>query len=167
MRERVLAGVLVAGLTLAAAGCASPPPDTITAAAATEIIEGHLAEAIAATPDGITLSPKRKESVPGTACTEDLDSVTGQVVTVVVHESNEVTSDVASRFIDTVAALWEPQWESTKHTAVGLGVNASFTQDGTGFRLEASYLPQARVVQVSGITDCLWAEGTPGADHRP
>ena len=159
MLRAVLSGLSAAVLAAAAAGCERPPSHSITAERAFQILDGHIATAVAAAPEQIPLQPPKKRLSRTGACTDDLDDdLTGEVIPIVSHEAGDIGAEAAAGYLEAVEALWKPRWESTEYH-LNQSVVARFVEENTEFTVKAEYRPVGGVFEVWGTAECIWEHG--------
>jgi hypothetical protein len=158
-------GLLVIGLVVAVAGCGTPRR-TITGAEAIDRLTGYLKEAVDAAPPGIHLTRVKAEATNGDACVKALSDsdFTGQVEAEVDYQASGVSASLAGQYLDALGRLWKDKWGKVDAVRDHVGVDI----DKARFTLYGNYWgPQSGVLDVSGHSSCIWANGTPGPDDNP
>ncbi|MFI7599169.1 hypothetical protein [Actinoplanes sp. NPDC049681] len=137
----------------------------MTNSEAVEHIEGYLKGAVDAAPASMHMVRTKEEPDGGGGCSKSrfYDDFTGQVQAYVAYESSKVTPDVASQYLDTVARVWEQQYGPVDRSKGHLGVRI----DDGKFTLYGNSWPGASTVTISGTSECIWIDGTPGPDDNP
>jgi hypothetical protein len=149
---RTFAALVAVGLVVAGCGQSLDQP-TETAAHAMTSVAGYLRQAIDATMKSAQFSTTSSSTDSGSCVAGNTDSdFTGQVQAQLTYET---TATSAEPELTALRNYWTGQ-----HYSVDESTNHLITYLDNGYQLAASYYPDRHKLDITGISACVWTNGT-------